>query len=260
MCRDRAASEGTTDAAAPCRAPPHRRRARGARQGGPGARSPRSSHADWAAGPTGPTPSSCSRSRRRRRVPELVPIRYGRMLVSPFTFYRGGALPDGRRPRRRRRARAWTCSSAATRTSRTSASSRRPTAGWSSASTTSTRRCPGPFEWDVKRLAASFEVAGRDRGFDDAERAARSTATVGALPRGDARSSPAMTQPRALVRAPRRRADAASSSPRTRSAEGAASGFERNVAKARPKDSLQGVRQAHRASSTASRGSSATRR
>jgi hypothetical protein len=44
--------------------------------------------------------------------------------------------------------------------------SRLPTAGWSSASTTSTKSLPGPFEWDVKRLAASFAVAGRDRGFD----------------------------------------------------------------------------------------------
>ena len=37
---------------------------------------------------------------------------------------------------------------------------------------------PGPFEWDVKRLAASFAVAGRDRGFDDAARRAVVTATV----------------------------------------------------------------------------------
>ena len=40
------------------------------------------------------------------RVPELVPIRYGRMLVSPFTFYRGAANDHGPRPRRRRRGRA----------------------------------------------------------------------------------------------------------------------------------------------------------
>ena len=41
---------------------------------------------------TGRTRSRCSRSRRPSRVPELVPIRYGRMMVSPFTFYRGAAL------------------------------------------------------------------------------------------------------------------------------------------------------------------------
>ena len=58
--------------------------------------------------------SSCSRSRRQTRVPELVPIRYGRMLVSPFTFYRGAAYlmaadlatrrAPGCRPALRRRA------------------------------------------------------------------------------------------------------------------------------------------------------------
>ena len=42
--------------------------------------------------PTGRTRSRCSRSRPTSRVPELVPIRYGRMLASPFTFFRGGAL------------------------------------------------------------------------------------------------------------------------------------------------------------------------
>ena len=74
------------------------------------------------------------------RVPELVPIRYGRMLVSPFTFYRGAALlwpPTSPT----RRAPACTCSSAAMRICRTSARSPRPTGSSSSASTTSTRRC-----------------------------------------------------------------------------------------------------------------------
>ena len=71
-------------------------------------------------------------------------------------------VPDGGRPRRRCPTRACRCSCAATRTCRTSARSRRPTAGSCSTSTTSTRRCPGPFEWDVKRLVASFAVAGRE--------------------------------------------------------------------------------------------------
>ena len=53
---------------------------------------PRSSHAVFA-----PTvredPIGLLESQAERRVPELVPIRYGRMLVSPFTYYRGAALP-----------------------------------------------------------------------------------------------------------------------------------------------------------------------
>ena len=101
--------------------------------------------------PARPTPSStparsartrspCSSARPTTRVPELVPIRYGRMLVSPFTFYRGAALimaatwPPRRPP-------ACASSSAATPTCRTSASSAPPSGAWSSTSTTSTRPC-----------------------------------------------------------------------------------------------------------------------
>ncbi len=73
------------------------------------------------------------------RVPELVPIRYGRMLVSPFAFYRGGALIMAA-DLARRRARVFACSCAATRTCRTSGCSARPSGSWSSTSTTSTRR------------------------------------------------------------------------------------------------------------------------
>ena len=71
---------------------------------------------------------------------------------------------DGRGPRRRHRARASPSSSAATRTCRTSGCSHRRSATCSSTSTTSTRRCPGPFEFDLKRLATSLVVAGREIG------------------------------------------------------------------------------------------------
>src|SRR5215510_15744710 len=99
------------------------------------------------------------------RVPELVPVRHGRMLVSPFTFYRGAALPMA--------------ADLATT----------PASGFEvqlcgdahlanfGAFASPERRLvfdindfdetqPGPFEWDVKRLAASFSVAGRQNGFD----------------------------------------------------------------------------------------------
>ena len=53
---------------------------------------PRSLHGVWQPADDRPDPVDAARGRRRpSRVPELVPIRYGRMLVSPFTFYRGGA-------------------------------------------------------------------------------------------------------------------------------------------------------------------------
>ena len=53
---------------------------------------PRSSHADFEPASRRPDPVELLESQAASRVPELVPIRYGRMLVSPFTFYRGAAL------------------------------------------------------------------------------------------------------------------------------------------------------------------------
>ncbi len=64
------------------------------------------------------------------------------------------------------------------RTCRTSASSAPPSGAWSSTSTTSMRRLPGPWEWDVKRLAASMEVAARGNGFGGKDRREIVTATV----------------------------------------------------------------------------------
>ncbi len=56
---------------------------------------PRSSHAAWEPPPHRPSPVELLEEQAQTRVPELVPIRYGRMLVSPFTFYRGAAYSDG---------------------------------------------------------------------------------------------------------------------------------------------------------------------
>src|SRR5688572_20610392 len=54
---------------------------------------PRSSHAEFAPGARRPDPVSVLESQAAARVPELVPIRYGRMAVSAFTYFRGAALP-----------------------------------------------------------------------------------------------------------------------------------------------------------------------
>ena len=61
---------------------------------------PRSAHADWAPATDRRDPVELLEEQAASRVPELVPIRYGRMLVSPFTFFRGAAYSDGRRPGR----------------------------------------------------------------------------------------------------------------------------------------------------------------
>src|SRR5512133_946939 len=53
---------------------------------------PRSSHGRWEPAVNRPDPVALLEEQAVSRVPELVPVRYGRMLVSPFTFYRGAAL------------------------------------------------------------------------------------------------------------------------------------------------------------------------
>jgi len=110
-------------------------------------------------------------------LPELVPIRYGRMLVSPFTFYRGAAylmaadLADGPRTG----IHAQLCGDAhLSNFGIFAAPDRRLVFSINDFDET----LPGPFEWDVKRLAASFGVAGRDRGFAEADRRLVVTAAV----------------------------------------------------------------------------------
>ena len=103
------------------------------------------------------------------RVPELVPIRYGRMLVSPFTFYRGAAaiMVGDLAPMPRSGLRAQLCGDAHLSNFGGFAS---PERSLVFDLNDFDETLPGPFEWDVKRLAASFEIAGRDRGFSDVER------------------------------------------------------------------------------------------
>jgi uncharacterized protein (DUF2252 family) len=105
----------------------------------------------------------------KSRVPELVPIRNGRMLESPFTYYRGAALPMA--------ADLATTPTSGLRVQLCGDAHLSNFGGFASPS----RRLvfdvndfdetlPGPFEWDVKRLAASLAVAGRDNGFGGKDR------------------------------------------------------------------------------------------
>ena len=100
------------------------------------------------------------------RVPELVPIRYGRMLVSPFTFYRGAAslMAHDLAGTPRTGLKAQLCGDAHLSNFGGFAS---PSRDLVFDLNDFDETHPGPFEWDVKRLAASFEIAGRDRAFDD---------------------------------------------------------------------------------------------
>ncbi len=124
---------------------------------------PLESQAEFAPGP-GRDPVGLLLGQAESRVQELVPVRHGRMLVSPFTFYRGAALPmaadlattpaSGLRVQ--------LCGDAHLSNFGAFASpERRLVFDVNDFDET----LPGPFEWDVKRLAASLAVAGRDSGF-----------------------------------------------------------------------------------------------
>ena len=104
-------------------------------------------------------------SQAATRVAELVPIRYGRMLASPFSFYQGAALMHGFRPGDRTGIPDYRCSCAGTRICRTSVSSP-PERNLVFDIDDFDETLPGPWEWDIKRLLASLAVAGRSNGFD----------------------------------------------------------------------------------------------
>ncbi len=98
------------------------------------------------------------------RVPELVPVRHGRMLVSPFSYYRGAALPMAADLANTPTSglRVQVCGDAHLSNFGAFAS---PERNLVFDVNDFDETLPGPFEWDVKRLAASLIVAGRDNGF-----------------------------------------------------------------------------------------------
>jgi uncharacterized protein (DUF2252 family) len=103
------------------------------------------------------------------RVQELLPIRYGRMLVSAFTFYRGAAnvMAHDLASVPRSGLNAQLCGDAHLANFGGFAS---PERSFVFDLNDFDETLAGPFEWDVKRLTTSFEVAGRDRGFSDTQR------------------------------------------------------------------------------------------
>ncbi len=132
---------------------------------------PRASHATWEPPPLRRSPLDLLEEQAKTRVPELVPIRYGRMLVSPFTFYRGAAyiMASDLAGMPRTGLHTQLCGDAhLSNFGAFAAPDRQLVFSINDFDET----LPGPFEWDVKRLVASFAVAGRDRGFSDKERAA----------------------------------------------------------------------------------------
>ncbi|HTY97899.1 MAG TPA: DUF2252 domain-containing protein [Solirubrobacteraceae bacterium] len=132
---------------------------------------PRSAHAEFEPAAGRPDPVELLEEQSRSRVPELVPIRYGRMLVSPFTFYRGAArvMAQDLSTTPVSGLRVQCCGDAHLSNFGVFASpERRLVFDINDFDET----LPGPWEWDVKRLAASLMIAARDNGFGagDADR------------------------------------------------------------------------------------------
>jgi uncharacterized protein (DUF2252 family) len=155
---------GTTDAILHLDVEQRRERGRSARK-----KVPRSSHGQWTAPEGRLDPVALLQQQEASRVGELLPIRYGRMSVSPFTFYRGAAL-------------VMASDLATTPTSglRVQLCGDAHLANFGAYGSPERalvfdlndfdETLPGPWEWDVKRLAASFEIAGRHRGFSGKQR------------------------------------------------------------------------------------------
>jgi uncharacterized protein (DUF2252 family) len=135
------------------------------------ARVPRTAHAAWRAAGDRTDPVDVLEAQAAARVAELVPIRYARMLTSPFAFFRGGAalMAGDLATTPRTGLTVQLCGDAhLSNFGVFAAPDRRLVFSINDFDET----LPGPFEWDVKRLAASFAVAGRDRGLTEPTRAA----------------------------------------------------------------------------------------
>jgi uncharacterized protein (DUF2252 family) len=132
-------------------------------------RAPRSAHAVWEAAPDRADAIATLERQAETRTPELVPVRYGRMARSPFAFFRGAAAIMA----------ADLVATAVTGLgAQLCGDAHLANFGAFAAPDRSLvfdlndfdETLPGPWEWDVKRLAASLAVAARERGFDGAAR------------------------------------------------------------------------------------------
>jgi uncharacterized protein (DUF2252 family) len=142
-------------------------------------RTPPSSHAGWRPAADRPDPVALLEAQDLTREPDLVPVRHGRMMVSPFTFYRGAATIMAADLNRTPVAGldAQLCGDAHLSNFGVFASpERRLLFDLNDFDET----LPGPFEYDVKRMAASFMIAARNNGFSKADARAATQRSVAA--------------------------------------------------------------------------------
>jgi uncharacterized protein (DUF2252 family) len=214
------------------------RRARGKEAGN---RTPVSAHEGWEPAADRPDPVALLEEQDRTREPDLVPVRHGRMMVSPFTFYRGAA-------------KIMAADLAAT-----------PTAGLDVQLCGDAHLCnfggyasperrlvfdlndfdetlPGPFEYDVKRMAASFRIAGQSNGFAKADTKAVTLASAEAY--REAMAEFAQMSTMEVWYAHRSEEEVRAGATAVLAGKGDAKELkraEKNVAKARTRDSLQAL-------------------
>ncbi|HMJ72003.1 MAG TPA: DUF2252 domain-containing protein [Solirubrobacterales bacterium] len=194
---------------------------------------PRSIHGEWTPASDRADPVELLERQAASRVGQLVPLRYGRMLASPFTFYRGAAavMAADLAPTPHTGLETQLCGDAHLSNFGAFASpERRLVFDLNDFDET----LPGPWEWDVKRLVASFSLAGRDRGCDDGER----RAVLFAVAR-EYRETMRRLARMGNLESWYQQLDADSIAARWATAVGGKQrkAFERNVAKARAKDS-----------------------
>jgi hypothetical protein len=138
---------------------------------------PPSSHSGWSPAADRPDPVGLLEQQDRTREPDLVPVRHGRMMVSPFTFYRGAAkiMAVDLKDTPVAGLHVQLCGDAHLSNFGMFASpERRLMFDLNDFDET----LPGPFEYDVKRMAASFLIAGRNNGFSKADARAAAMASV----------------------------------------------------------------------------------
>jgi uncharacterized protein (DUF2252 family) len=134
-------------------------------------------HAGWEPSADRPDPVALLEQQDLTREPDLVPVRHGRMLVSPFTFYRGAAkiMAADLKDTPTAGLNVQLCGDAHLSNFGAFASPER-TLLFDLNDFDET--LPGPFEYDVKRMAASFTIAARNNGFTNADARAATVASV----------------------------------------------------------------------------------
>ena len=204
-------------------------------------RVPRSNLEDWKPADDRPDPVSLLEAQNETREPDLVPVRHGRMMVSPFTFYRGGAkiMATDLASIPRAGLDVQLCGDAHLSNFGAFASPERILLFDLN---DFDETLPGPFEYDVARLAASFVVASRDNGFSEVRAADAAKASVAAY-----RTSMAGFAGMRTLDVWYSRLDVeevlatAAAAVRTRSGRKMTARAEKNIAKARTRDSMQAL-------------------